>query len=165
MGISSSIDLNEIHETFLGIFSLSGVPSQIDLTCAAFEQETKQEEDGEEKVVEPSQKTLKLFCKASIPSHIICNLMDKAGNHCHVKTPLSLEWVPLNGGTSVKKKTNGKGEAIFQANSVKCLAEKDFAKIKIIAPEIKSVKVRLFCFECSFIHLFLKIVYTKKPLY
>ena len=68
---------------------------------------------------------------------------DRGGNKTSFKTTLGLAWVPSTSGQQISKKTNQKGEAIFQSNVLRCTskADKD-VKIKVSSTEHRGLQVR-----------------------
>ena len=106
-----------------------GTPSKLNVTCKLFETS-----NGKEIVI-------KLFSRASITQHILCSITDTFGNQTHVKTPIAIEWVPSSAGNSFEKRTNQKGEIIFQANSIKCYADKGTVTMKICPTDMKNIEV------------------------
>ena len=118
---------------FVNVFVFfAGSPSKLSVTCSTFV-----------KSADNYDYNLQLFSKSSIQSHIICSITDCYGNQTPTKTFICMDWSPSNAGSTLNKKSNAKGQVIFQSNSVKCFAETGSAKFKLFTPEIKCIKVIL----------------------
>jgi len=122
-------------------YLISGAPHHIELKSQAFD--------------DPSQKhehTAKLFsnCFLSAPVHaFVC---DSSGNKTPLRTTLNLSWTPSSCGLLLTKRAQ-KGEAVFEANTMKCGSRSgdQQVKLKVFSSDHKNLTVS-----------FWRIVYLKR---
>ena len=123
-------------------YLISGAPHHIELRSQAFD--------------DPSQKhehTAKLFsnCFLSAPVHaFVC---DSSGNKTPLRTTLNLSWTPSSCGLLLTKRAQ-KGEAVFEANTMKCGSRSgdQMVKLRVFSPDHKNLTVSVFA-ELRFYNL------------
>ena len=115
-------------------YLISGAPHHIELRSQAFD--------------DPSQKhehTAKLFsnCFLSAPVHaFVC---DSSGNKTPLRTTLNLSWTPSSCGLPLTKRAQ-KGEAVFEANTMKCGSRSgdQLVKLRVFSSDHKNLTVSFF---------------------
>lgn len=115
-------------------YMISGAPHHIELRSQAFD--------------DPSQKhehSAKLFsnCFLSAPVHaFVC---DSSGNKTPLRTTLNLSWTPSSCGLLLTKRAQ-KGEAVFEANTMKCGSRSgdQTVKLRVFSSDHKNLTVS-FC--------------------
>lgn len=133
---------NRLSKDSIALQLDSGHASQLTLTCASFGEELTN--DGEH--------VLHMYYNSSLPSHLFCSIRDEFGNSTPTKTAVALVWKPKNAGSDSSKKSNAKGEVIFQSNQIKCLAKSGDVRIKLSTPEVTSIKpswIRVKVLQCN----------------
>ena len=117
------------------LYIISGAPHHIELRSQAFDDSSQKHEH-----------TAKLFSNCFLNAPIHAFVCDRSGNKTPLRTTLNLSWIPSSCGTQLTKRAQ-KGEAVFEANTMKCgsrAGDQQQVKLRVISSEHKNLTVS-FC--------------------